>query len=136
MAINRGGRPPHEPTEETRRVVEVMAACGDTYSDIALALGIVENTLKKHYRAELVEGKARANSAVKAAAYKMAVSGQCPAMTIFWLKTQCRWREPQEIDVTSGGRPLGELSADELERKALEILARRAGGAPALDGPE
>lgn len=35
-------------------------------------------------------------------------------------------RKTSEIDVTSAGKPLGEMSADEIERKALEILSRRA----------
>lgn len=33
----------------------------------------------------------------------------------------------EKLDVTSAGKPLGEMSPDEIERKAREILARRTG---------
>jgi phage terminase small subunit len=38
-----------------------------------------------------------------------------------------------KIDVTSAGKPLGEMSADEIERKALEILSRRVGDSANVD---
>lgn len=55
-----------------------------------------------------------------------------------WRFLRCKGRkrgygDRAEIDVTTGGKPLGEMSADEIERKALEILARRAGDTPGVD---
>ena len=49
-----------------------------------------------------------------------------------WRYLRCKGRkrgygDKTDIDVTSAGKPLGEMSADEIERKALEILSRRVG---------
>jgi hypothetical protein len=50
-------------------------------------------TLRKHFRHELDTGHAEANAQVAQTLYRMAVSGVHPAATMFWLKTQARWRE-------------------------------------------
>ena len=58
---NRGGRPPHRPTEETRRTVETSAAALFSHAAIAPLVGLGSvNTLKKHYREELALGGAKA----------------------------------------------------------------------------
>ncbi|MBW8911011.1 MAG: hypothetical protein JF564_03770 [Sphingomonas sp.] len=53
------GRPPHLPTAENRRFVQVALACGRIEEDIAKALRITQRTLNKHYFHEL-SGKASA----------------------------------------------------------------------------
>ena len=58
---NRGGRPPHRPTEETRRTVETSAATLFSHAAIAPLVGLGSvNTLKKHYSEELALGGAKA----------------------------------------------------------------------------
>ena len=58
---NRGGRPPHRPTEETRRTVETSAAALFSHAAIAPQVGLGSvNTLKKHYPEELALGGAKA----------------------------------------------------------------------------
>ena len=58
---NRGGRPPHRPTEETRRTVETSAAALFSHAAIAPLVGLGSvNTLKKHYAEELALGGAKA----------------------------------------------------------------------------
>jgi predicted transcriptional regulator len=47
----------YEPTAEQRALVENAAAFGLTQADIAEQLGIVEKTLRKHFRDELSGGK-------------------------------------------------------------------------------
>lgn len=39
------------------------------------------------------KGELEANVGVQSKAYEMAVSGEFPALTIFWLKTRCGFRE-------------------------------------------
>ena len=58
------GRPPHEPTRDSRRLVEHHAATGTLHQQIAKLLGLSLNTLKKHYAEELELGLARANAVV------------------------------------------------------------------------
>lgn len=47
------GRPEHAPTAALRRKVSIAAGGGMTHEDIATALGISRETLRKHYRQEL-----------------------------------------------------------------------------------
>jgi hypothetical protein len=51
-----GGRPPHEPSEKNRAIVESASAFGIPQDAIATQLGIDGDTLRKHYRKELDEG--------------------------------------------------------------------------------
>jgi hypothetical protein len=45
-----------------------------------------EKTLRKHFRTELQEGSLHATVTVARTAFKMATSGDYPAMTFFWEK--------------------------------------------------
>jgi hypothetical protein len=56
-AVNKGGRPPHEPDEKTRAIVESAVAFGITQDDIATCPA-------KHYRKELNEGVFKAHMKV------------------------------------------------------------------------
>ena len=38
-------------------------------------------------------------------AFKMAISGKCPAMTIFWLKTRAGWSEKEPMVDETEDRP-------------------------------
>mgnify|MGYP003345263583 CR=1 FL=1 len=47
----------HIPTEESRKLVRSLAAVGTRYVDIAHKLEITDDTLRKHYKAELEDGE-------------------------------------------------------------------------------
>ena len=47
---NKGGRPPHIPTEQSRERVREMAAAGARLIDIAIDLDICDQTVLKYYR--------------------------------------------------------------------------------------
>jgi hypothetical protein len=47
------GRPEHQVTAATRRQVSIAAGGGMRHEDIAIALGISRETLRKHYITEL-----------------------------------------------------------------------------------
>lgn len=95
MAWNKGGRPAHEPTAETRKQVEAMAGYGIRADDIARSVGISQETLRKHYRDELDLGTVKANTAVAQSLYKKALGDGTSAVTaaIFWMKTRAGWKE-------------------------------------------
>ena len=57
--LNKGGRPPHRPTEKDRQMVEVMAGYAIPQDKIALVLGIDHKTLSKHYERELESAAAK-----------------------------------------------------------------------------
>ena len=95
-------RHPHEPTRATRELVSLHAMVGTDQRVIADVLGIDAKTLRKWYRAELDNSKAKANATIGGALFNKAKAGDTTAM-IFWMKTQARWTERQEIDHTTNG---------------------------------
>ncbi len=108
MSTGKGGRPPHEPTEATRRQVKALAAYGIQQDEIGRVIGISKPTLEKHYRDELDRAEVEANAKVAESLFKKAMGDGSQAVTaaIFWLKTRARWKEPA-LDTTM------KLSADD-----------------------
>ena len=77
-----------------------MAATGFTHIAIAQCLGtngIDEKSLRKHFRRELDTAADKTNAAVANKAYQMAIAGDPPAATFFWLKCRAGWKERREI---------------------------------------
>jgi hypothetical protein len=98
-------RPQFTPTKEQRDIVKSMAAVGIQHDKIALKLRLRSpKTLRKHFRDELNLGAIDAHYTVGKTAFEMAKSGKCVAATIFYLKTQCGWRE-QPTSVPAAGPP-------------------------------
>jgi hypothetical protein len=92
-------RPKLNPTEEQRRKVKALSACGTPHEKIAQAVGIHSpKTLRKHYRDELDRGALEANAKVASTLFQMATSGECPAATMFWLKCRAGWTDRPTSD--------------------------------------
>lgn len=131
--------PPHEPTEDTRRRVEILAACGIPQDVIARLIGDVASggidpkTLRKHYRSELTLATFKANAQIAGKLYQKAVGGNVGAM-IFWLKTRARWSTRHELtfpdEVQGDDIDLSNLSVEDLQ--SLEHLASKI----RISGPE
>ena len=98
------GRKPHAPTDEQRKLVGDLSACGLTRPQIGKIVGVGEKTLARHYRQELNTGWLKANAAVAQSLFRMATSGSRPnvAAAIFWLKTRGggQWRERMDVSAT------------------------------------
>ena len=90
----------HTPTEESNAFVLGCVLVGMNQDQIAATLGISDVTLRTYYREYLDSGLEIANAKVARKAYEMALSGDHPAMTMFWLKTRARWRETDRLEVT------------------------------------
>lgn len=124
-------------TNKEREQVKALAGYGLTDLDIANVLGFSEATLQRRCGEELKKGRSLAKSAVTQTAYKMAVSGKVPAMTMFWLKTRCGWKEitvnelvgkdGQAIKMEKEKFDLSSLNADELKlfKKLTEKIAAK-----------
>lgn len=82
----------HNPTKQTRKKVESLAAVGIPHTEIALVVGIDAKTLRKHYREELDQSMTKANASVAGKLYESAMGGDVRAQ-IFWCKTRLGWRE-------------------------------------------
>ena len=99
------GAPPHQPTRATRELVQLHTMVGTRQEAIASIIGIDPKTLRKHYRKELDQSKAKANATIGGALFNKAKSGDTAAM-IFWMKTQAGWRETTAIDHTSSDKSM------------------------------
>jgi hypothetical protein len=87
------------PTDEERRQVEAMSGYGVPFEQIAVLTRDIDlNTLKKHFKSELIQGKAKANSKIGQTLFQKATGGDTTAM-IWWSKTQMGWHETKEIIV-------------------------------------
>ena len=101
---NLGGRPPYVPNEKDRAIVKSMAPFIN-HDEIALEIGISDDTMRKYYRAELDSAKRRAHAAVGQSLLMQAVGGPeqnwreaVPAATIFYAKTRMGWKEKVGLD--------------------------------------
>lgn len=117
------GRPAFEPTDHERRQVEAMSGYGVPIEQIAVLVrdGIDSDTLRKHFAQELISGKAKANARVGKTLFQKVMSGDTTAM-IWWTKTQMRWKEVQQHEMTGAdgapmvivtGIPLGHHAKDD-----------------------
>jgi hypothetical protein len=85
--------------DEQNSLVARLTGLGLNMQQVADALGISKDTLERRVkedeslRAALALGRANAATAVAETAFKLATSGNHPAMTMFWLKTRLGWRE-------------------------------------------
>jgi hypothetical protein len=97
------GQPKYQPTEADRNTVRSMAATGFTQEQIATCLGtagIDPKTMRRHFALELATAANKANAAVANRAYQMAVAGDPPAATFFWLKCRNKWKETTRVEHT------------------------------------
>ena len=87
----------HIPTEETRKLVRSLSAVGIKYVDIASKLEISDDTLVKHYKKDLEDGRTDANASIGQTLFQQAKNGNTAA-AIFWLKTRAGWKETNAVE--------------------------------------
>lgn len=101
---DKGGRPPHLPTSDTRNKVFMLSSVGTRHEDIATVLSISTDTLTKYYKEDLDKGRIEANASVAETLFKQAKEGNTTAM-IFWLKSRAKWKESTQHEIS--GNPDG-----------------------------
>jgi hypothetical protein len=128
------GKPKYKPTEADRNTVRSMAATGFPHEQIATCLGttgIDPKTMRKHFKVDLATAAIKAHAAVANRAYQMAVTGNPPVATFFYLKTQCGWSETTRYEHTGpNGKALIPVNA------ARALLETAAETRPAEDPDE
>ena len=92
------GRPPHQPTEESRRMVETLAGYGVPQEDIGRILKIGRDCVRTHYLEEYDNGRAKANATICKFLYTQAQKNLTAA--IFWAKSQMQWKDHQHVELT------------------------------------
>jgi hypothetical protein len=102
------GRPSFVPTDSERKQVEALSGYGLPIEQIAVLVrdGIDTDTLRKHFAQELISGKAKANGQVGKTLFQKVMAGDTTA-AIWWSKTQMRWKEVQQHEITGAdGAPI------------------------------
>jgi hypothetical protein len=89
----------YKPTDDDYSKVEEMVSIGLDQHTIAKVMGISNATLTKYFAHNLLVGKEKRTARVAGVAYEMAVSGESPSMTTFWLKTQAGWSPKHHVVV-------------------------------------
>jgi len=79
--------------EHELQAISKLARTGATEEDIAAELQIPLKRLKKRYRREIEKSRAIAKNEMLAHLYETAKSRSNTAATMFWVKTQCGWRD-------------------------------------------
>lgn len=102
-----------------------MAGIGVPQDRIAAALGIDTDTMRKHFRIELTDGRTRTLTKVADSLVRQALAGNVTA-AIFYLKTQGRWREaPQEHEHAGpGGGPIEVANIQMTDAERAERVTR------------
>lgn len=131
------GNPPFIPTAEQRQNVRLYAKVM-SHEMIAASFEppISIDTLKRHFRRELDEGKREAVAAVGGKLLARAMAGNMTAM-IFYLRTQGKWNTRiehtgpdggpiQHIDISAKLRELSDEQLDALE-PVLDLLLASGG---------
>lgn len=104
------GRPPYEPTDKDRRVVEMMAGWAIPEDRIAKVLAIDPKTLRKHFGEELEVGHAKLEAQLAQNLLRIAQGHDRQSLiaTIFALKAKFGWVEQQP---PAGEKPMGKKEA-------------------------
>ena len=89
----------HIPSDDSRKLVRNLSAVGIRYVDIAHKLNIGDDTLVKHYKRELEDGRIDANAAIGQTLFQQAKEGNTSA-AIFWLKTRAGWKETSGVELS------------------------------------
>lgn len=92
-------------TPDEIRLCETYYGLGLTIADMSALIGVSKATFERRMNDQpdlaegLLKGKAKADAQVTQSAFKQAISGKNPAMTMFWLKCRKGWKDqPEERD--------------------------------------
>lgn len=118
VKVNKGGHPPHVPTDKDRQMVEVLSGFAIPTAKIADVLDISQPTLLKAYEKEIRRGSAMVESKLVGNLLRIAGGTDGAALKAIMFALNCRFgwsaytpRPAQEV-------PLGKKEAAEIEAKS------------------
>lgn len=125
-----------ELTPQAIQQLETMSGLGLTVEQMSAVLGMSKKTLERRMgevpgaKDALEKGRALAALNVTTTAFKLATSGESPAMTMFWLKCRERWKEVHTISLEDpDGRPafssLADMAAEAARLSVTKTNKRR-----------
>jgi len=95
---NLGGRPPHEPTEETRRRVRALSGYGVRHEIICADIQITKPTLYKYYNEDLDKGDAQAQGLIGQSMFDKGVTEKDTGALIWLTKTRMGWKDVSRVE--------------------------------------
>lgn len=106
-----------------------MAGIGLTHDQIAMIIGISDETLRKYYSKELELSAAMMNAQVAQNLFSIATGKGAGAVAsaIFWMKTRGGWKEVERKEVTGqdgGPIALASVNLRGLNDKELESMQK------------
>jgi hypothetical protein len=105
MPTKRGrGRPPFKPTPKLRKRVSICAGGGMSQEQIAIALGIDRDTLRKHFGPELSTVAMQRRAAVLEAVFEKGLQGNVSAAKVF-IQNAPEFEPPPEKPERSEAKP-------------------------------
>jgi hypothetical protein len=99
-----------EISKDNYSKIEELAEKGVPVKSIAAYFGMGKSTFDRRVsendelKLVLEKGRSKSIEAVASVAYEMALSGNYPAMTMFWLKCRAQWRENAPPEATEDSR--------------------------------
>lgn len=99
------GRPAHQPTAVSRRSVSIKAGGGMLHEQIAMAMGISTDTLRRHYEHELSVGASMRRGNVLEAMYKAATTKGSTAAAKVYLANEPELAVPPMAKETPAPTP-------------------------------
>lgn len=124
---------PHSPTEETRRQVEMMAACGLTSEQIYKCMGQPGTlySFERLYRQEIDLGALRAVGQIGGTVLSIAIDrnhDQCMQAAMFFLRARGGWRDVRKVETdTKADLPQEKKDAliDEILQRMMPALTKK-----------
>jgi hypothetical protein len=107
------------------RRIEAMAGYGVSPEDIATAMGLDVDALRRTYHDELKGAAIKANARVAESLFRKAIGDGREGViaAIFWMKTRAGWRETSIHEVTDS-RPYRNMTPEQIEARIRVLLKR------------
>lgn len=117
---NKGGRPKFKVTDKMKSDVELLSSFGIPQEQIAAKMGCSVDTLHKYFKDVMDSARVDNNLVVSQSLFNNAKKGNVVAQ-MFWLKTQARWKETSQLELT--GKDDGPVEISEAKSRLLAGLS-------------
>ena len=97
------GRKPHEFSDADRQKIEALSGYGMPSADIAIIMRVDHDTLIKHARKEIDEGRIKANAKIASTLFDRATKQGDTTAAIWWTKARMKWSEKHEHEHSGPG---------------------------------